>query len=386
MSNKLGIQSYDFVEFFTGSAKMMAYWHSQCLGLKIKAYAGPETGIRDRCSYYLEKGNLKIVVTSALKPETYEIHDFVTRHGDGVKRWAVQVEDAFKAFKIATANRAIPVQYPREVRDAKGVLREASIRLYDDMELVFIESSQYHGIFKPGFEEYSHACKAPVDMGIIEIDHIVGNVRENEMEHWADYLNKALDFETFFYFGPGDISTRYSSLLSKVVHDKDNIIKNPINEPFEGIRKSQIEEFIEEFHGSGVQHIALRTDNILHTIKCMRKEGVDFIDIPTSYYKKLRQESKNHKKCKVREDIKDLEKEGLLMDHEGDGYLLQTFTRPISDRPTFFYEIIQRCGNSKGFGHGNFMALYKSIERDQRNRGNLLQKKSHLTQAHQKEK
>ncbi len=380
MSNPIGILGYDYVEFYVGSAKTSTYWYIHALGFELKGYKGPETGHNEICSYYLVKNKLKIVVTSAIKPEFFEINDFVNRHGDGVKRWSVEVEDVEDAFVKATKKVAVPLLHPKRYHDSQGYYDEASIKLYDDLELVFVNHKNYHGIFKPGYQE-APCWKDPMleDTGIIEIDHIVGNVRENEMNYWADYLNQSLQFETFLYFGPGDITTRYSSLLSKVVHTTDDIIKNPINEPYEGERVSQIEEFINEFHGTGVQHIALRTDNILLTIKILKQRGVEFIDIPDQYYDFLKKSNlKRHKDQQVEEDIEDLKGARILCDLEGEGYLLQTFTKPIGDRPTFFYEIIQRCNGAQGFGQGNFKALFESIERDQDKRGALTLKNDQL--------
>jgi 4-hydroxyphenylpyruvate dioxygenase len=376
MSHDLGINSYDFVEFYVGSAKMNAYWHIHAMGFHLTGYKGPETGAKDMCSYVLTKGSLKIVLTSAIKPERFDINDFVNRHGDGVKRWAVAVDDVQHAFNRATQEVAVPLQAPKRLEDEFGHVDEASIKLYDDLELVFVNNQNYRGIFKPGYAEPPHWKEPPVeDSGLLAIDHIVGNVRENEMNYWADYLNRALDFETFLYFGPGDISTRYSSLLSKVVHTKDDVIKNPINEPHDGERTSQIEEFINEFHGTGVQHIALKTDDIIHTIANLKKRGVEFIQIPAKYYDQLEEKNRQHPEAEqITQDIQKLRQYEILCDLEGEGYLLQTFTKPIGDRPTFFYEIIQRCQGASGFGQGNFKALFESIERDQERRGSLTQR------------
>lgn len=381
MTNKLGIRSYDFVEFYVGSAKMSAYWHVKALGFKVMAYKGPETGNKGFCSYYLNKNKIKIVITSSLKPEEYDMNDFIVRHGDGVKRWAMQVDCVETAFKQAVHNKAIPISVPQRLKDELGFYDEASIKLYDDLELVLVNSDHYKGVFKPHYKEYScWSSEKSEDSQLTHIDHIVGNVRENEMDYWSEYLNQCLDFETFIYFGPGDISTRYSALLSKVVHAKDDVIKNPINEPYKGERVSQIEEFIQEFHGSGVQHIALHTDNIIKTIEFLRKNGVEFIKVPEKYYKKL--EAKNQilkNNQKIMEDISALKSNEILCDLEGEGYLLQTFTKPMGDRPTFFYEIIQRCKGAKGFGQGNFKALFESIEHDQAERGALVIKDNRLS-------
>ncbi|RME80689.1 MAG: 4-hydroxyphenylpyruvate dioxygenase [Planctomycetota bacterium] len=371
MANQLGIRRFDYVEFYSGSAKMATYWHARALGLALKAYQGPETGCRDRVSYYLESKYLKVVVTGATCPENHEVAGFVYRHGDGVRRYALEVEDVEKAYQYAVSHRGIPSQKPRKIQDDYGYVTEAAIKIYDDCELVFINYDDYNGPFKPGYakpiQNWELHCE---DTGIFAIDHIVGNVRENEMNFWAEYFEEALDFETFIYFGPGDISTQYSALLSKVVRSKDGIIKNPINEPYKGKRKSQIQEYIEEYRGTGIQHAALVTSDIVSSIRAMRRNGMEFLTVPDTYYEDLEKKLKKEGR-EIKEKIEDLHELGILCDVEGQGYLLQLFTKPIFDRPSFFYEIIQRCEGATGFGQGNFQALFESIERDQALRGNL---------------
>ena len=369
MANRLGIKGYDFAEFYVGSAKMVAYWFSKGMGFKIAGYLGPETGHKDRTSYFLTSEKIRILITSALSPEIYEISSFVTKHGDGVKRWTMRVEDVEKAFEMATKNGAVPVRKPFKTQDDQGSVMEASVRIYDDSEIGFINSDHYKGIFKPGFGKPIQEIVLETEpTGLYAIDHIVGNVRENEMDFWANYINRSLDFETFVHFGPGDISTKFSALLSKVVRSKDNLIKNPINEPYEGMKKSQIEEYVDQYRGSGIQHIALATEDIVSTIRALRKNGIEFLTVPKTYYEILRE-----KNIDISENIDDLEKLGILCDYDlkGGGYLLQLFTKPIGDRPTFFFEIIQRRRGSESFGQGNFQALFESIERDQAKRGTL---------------
>lgn len=368
MSEKLGIKGYDFVEFYVGSAKIWAYWHAKAMGLDITGYSGPETGIRDRVSYYLTKNKLRFVVTSAIKPTNYEVSSFVQKHGDGVKRWSLAVDDVRKAYDLAVKNGGIPVKTPKKYEDEHGYIEESAIKLYDDAEIVFINRENYKGIFRPGFGKPVQSINiVREDTGLQEVDHIVGNVRINEMNLWENYFAKTLNFETFLEFGVGDISTKYSALLSKVVRSKEAKIKNPINEPFEGLKKSQIEEYIDEYQGSGIQHIAITTENIMKTIDAMRKNGVEFLSTPPdTYYQMLKE-----KGLKITEDIDELKRYGILCDLEGEGYLLQLFTKPIGDRPTFFYEIIQRREGAEGFGQGNFQALFESIERDQMLRGNF---------------
>ncbi len=368
MANGLGILGYDFVEFYVGSAKMWAYWHAKAMGFEIKGYLGPETGVRDKVSYYLVKNNIQLVVTSSAKPGNFEIESFVQKHGDGVKRWSLKVKDVRSAFESSVKKGGIPSRNPKKFNDDNGTYEEAAIKLYDDAEIVFINRDKYKGLFKPGFGKPVQNIKIKCeDSGLKAIDHIVGNVRVNEMDLWANYLNKSLDFETFIEFGAGDISTQYSALLSKVVRSKESPIKNPINEPFEGLKKSQIEEYIDEYTGSGIQHIALSTENILESIPNMKNNGVEFLSPPDTYYKLLRE-----KNIEIDEDIDVLKEHGILCDDsEGTGYLLQLFTKPIGDRPTFFYEIIQRKKGAEGFGQGNFQSLFESIEKDQMLRGNF---------------
>ncbi|MEE8149580.1 MAG: 4-hydroxyphenylpyruvate dioxygenase, partial [candidate division Zixibacteria bacterium] len=284
------------------------------------------------------------------------------------KRWSVEVDDVEKAFKHATKRGAIMVSKPKRTENHHGYVDEAAIRLYDDTELVYVNRDNYRHLFRPNFCEPKRLINIhSEETGLQGIDHIVGNVRENEMNLWADYFNNTMDFETFVDFKPGDITTKYSALLSKVVRSKDNVIKNPINEPYEGLKKSQIEEYIEQYHGSGVQHIAITTKDIVSTIEALRKNGIEFLEIPDTYYDMLRK----REDVKINENIDDLQKHRILCDIEGDGYLLQLFTKPIGDRPTFFFEFIQRQGNSQGFGKGNFQALFESIELDQKLRGAL---------------
>lgn len=374
-NNTLGIRGYDYVEFYVGSAKYIAFWHAKAMGLDIVAYKGPETGHRDRCSYLLaNKDGLKIVITSALQPDSYDIHGFWQKHGDGVKRWSVEVVNVVESYKKAIENGAVPVKPPYKEEDNDGYVVQAAIRLYDDTEINFINYDNYKGLFRPGFEKASYNIQVHrEETGIKAIDHIVGNVHVNEMDYWANYINRSLDFETFVHFGPGDISTQYSALLSKVVRSKDSVIKNPINEPFDGDRQSQIDEYTQQYHGSGIQHIAISTTDIIKTIENMRKNGVEFLDAPPhNYYESIKQKSVERDGL-ITEDIDELERLGILCDVEVDsgGYLLQLFTKPIGDRPTFFYEIIQRRKGASGFGQGNFQALFEAIERDQERRGNL---------------
>lgn len=368
MTNTMGIRKFDYIEFYVGSAKMTAYWFAKALGFNITAYKGPEYGTRDRVSYYLTKNEIKFVVTSYLTPANHEVINYLNAHGDGVKRWAFNVEDVEKSFNYAYEHGAVPVKVPYRTEDENGYVEQAAIKVYDDTEIVFINYDNYKGLFQPGYDKpRQEIVLNSNDSGLRRVDHIVGNVRPNEMDTWVDYYIKTMDFERFVYFGPGDISTQYSALLSSVVRTKDSVIKLPINEPYKGLKKSQIQEYIEEYYGSGVQHIAIACDNIIDSINALRQNGVEFLSVPDTYYDSLKERN-----LPITEDIDELKKYGILCDFEGDGYLLQLFTKPIGDRPTFFFEIIQRREKSEGFGQGNFQSLFESIEKDQELRGNLV--------------
>lgn len=363
----VGIRRFDAIEFYVGSAKAVAYWHAKGMGCDLIGYSGPETGVFDRASYYLKKGDLKVVVTSATTPANDEICRFVTTHGDGIKKISYEVDDVQKAYDYIFAHGGIPIQKPHRTEDDRGFVEKASFKLYDDTEILLVNYDHYEGIFLPGFAqahfniEFQHE-----ETGLERIDHIVGNVRQNEMDLWVNYFRRAFDFETFVDFGPGDITTEYSALLSKVVRSKDSAIKHPVNEPYFGLKKSQIEEYLEQYRGSGVQHVAIQTKDIVKTVDALRKNGIEFLEVPDTYYSALAKH-----KDRIQEEIADLKRLKILCDLEGTGYLLQIFTKPTGVRPTFFYEIIQRVDGAQGFGKGNFQALFEAIEKEQALRGNL---------------
>jgi 4-hydroxyphenylpyruvate dioxygenase len=369
MPDQLPLRGYDFVELYVGSARATALHLSRALGLAVSGYSGPETGVRDRTSYWLTKNRLQLVVTSALAPSSDEILSFTHRHGDGVRRWAIAVDDVAGAFATAVARGAVAAFAPRRLEDGQGHVDEAGLRLYDDTELVFVNRDRYRGTFRPGFAPPRGAGAAPAgpDTGLVGIDHIVGNVRVNEMNQGAAWFERALGFDTFVDFKPGDIGTRYSALLSKVVRSPNRAIKNHINEPYPGLRKSQIQEFLEEYRGAGVQHVAISTGDLVSTVRALRANGVEFLDVPPAYYQALRARGD----LRIAEDLAELERLGILCDLEGQGYLLQLFTRPIGDRPTLFLEFIQRREGAQGFGKGNFQALFEALEAEQQRRGNL---------------
>ncbi|MDC1067791.1 4-hydroxyphenylpyruvate dioxygenase [Candidatus Kapabacteria bacterium] len=370
-NNSMGIRGYDYVEFYVGSAKHVASWHAKAMGLDFVAYSGPETGDRNKISFLMAspvQPSFKILISSSITPDNYDIQSFTQKHGDGVKRWTVEVDDVNHTFAKAIKNGAVPILEPYKISDDDGFIEQASIKLYDSCEINFINYDNYKGLFRPGFEKPRQEwVVSREETNLKGIDHIVGNVNINEMDYWSSYINSALDFETFIHFGPGDISTQYSSLVSKVVRSKDDVIKNPINEPYEGIKISQIEEYIKEYRGSGIQHIAILTTDIIDTVTNLRKNGVEFLATPPqAYYDNIASQEFG-----LEEDIKKLQENGILIDVEGKGYLLQIFTKPIGDRPTFFYEIIQRRKGASGFGQGNFQALFEAIEVEQGLRGNL---------------
>lgn len=359
----LPLNGTDHVEFYVGNARQAAYYYRQAFGMKLVAYSGPETGIRQRASYVLEQGKVRFVLTTPLRPDG-EIAEHVHRHGDGVHDVALWVDDAKLAWKETTKRGARNVREPYELRDENGVIKLATIATYGDTVHTFVERSDYHGAFMPGYRAVDHDPLArPV--GLLYIDHMVGNVGWNEMNRWVDFYADVMGFSLYQHFDDKDISTEYSALMSKVMANGNGRVKFPINEPAEGRRKSQIEEYLEFYHGPGIQHIALATDNIIHTVARLQEQGIEFLKVPHTYYTEL-----EGRVGKIDEPIRELEQLGILVDRDDEGYMLQIFTRPVEDRPTLFYEIIQRKG-SRSFGKGNFKALFEAIEREQAARGNL---------------
>ncbi len=361
MDNPLKLRHIHHVEFWVGNAKQAAFFYRNAFGFSQTAYAGLETGRRDSTSYVLQQGRARFVFTTPLQPDTPEA-DHVRRHGDGVRDIAFQVDDADRAFEEAVKRGAEPALEPHDVSDGKGTVRRSAIRTYGDTIHSFIARQGYDGVFLPGYEPRD--VQGP-DAGIVRIDHIVGNVELGEMEHWAEWYSKVLGFKRYISFDDKDISTDYSALMSIVMSDDSYAIKFPINEPAVGKRKSQIDEYLEFYGGPGVQHIALQTTDIARTVTTLRDQGVEFLRVPPSYYDLL--PSRVGAIDETAEMVRSL---GILVDRDQDGYLLQLFTRPVEDRPTLFFEIIQRKG-SRGFGKGNFKALFEAIEREQALRGNL---------------
>lgn len=362
-ADPLELLGIDYVEFYVSNARQAAHFYRTTLGLRPIAYAGLETGVRDRASYVLERRNVRFVLTAPLLPD-HPIAQHIAHHGDGVKDIALRVRDAVTAYETAVARGGIPVQAPTEYVDEHGRIIKATIATYGDTVHSFIERENYRGTFMPGFQPITTPLPVP-ETGIAAIDHIVGNVELGAMNRWVNYYRDVLGFNQLVHFDDHDISTEYSALMSKVMQNGTGRIKFPINEPAEGRRKSQIEEFLEYYGGPGVQHIALATGDICATVDALRTAGIPFIHVPDAYYDDLEE-----RVGKIDESRQALQERGILVDRDEEGYLLQIFSQPLQDRPTLFIEIIQRKG-SRGFGKGNFKALFEAIEREQARRGNL---------------
>lgn len=359
----LPLNGTDYIEFYVGNAKQSAYYYQAAFGFELIAYAGPETGVRDRASYVLQQEKIRLILTTSLDPNS-EITQHVAKHGDGVKVMALWVDDAEKSFNETVKRGAKPAAEPKTLTDEFGEVKVASIHTYGETIHTFVERKNYKGVFMPGFvAKKSNFPVTPV--GLKYVDHCVGNVGWGQMNEWVKFYEDVMGFKLLITFDDEDISTEYSALMSKVVSNGNGYIKFPINEPAEGKKKSQIEEYLDFYHDAGVQHIAVATYDILHTVSELRNRGVEFLVVPDTYYDDLIARVGN-----IDEDLEDLRKLNILVDRDDEGYLLQIFTKPVEDRPTVFYEIIQRKG-AKAFGKGNFKALFESIEREQALRGNL---------------
>ncbi len=359
----LPLNGTDHVEFYVGNAKQSAYYYQSAWGYELVAYAGPETGVRDRASYVLQQGKIRLVLTSALTPE-HEISKHVLQHGDGVKVLALWVDDARKSFAETTKRGAVAVMEPTVYKDENGEVVISAIKTYGETIHKFVERKNYKGTFLPGYS----AKKSNVEVksvGLKHVDHCVGNVELGKMNEWVKFYEDVMGFKLIITFDDQDISTEYSALMSKVVSNGNGYVKFPINEPADGKKKSQIEEYIEFYKSAGVQHIAIATDDIIATVTELRKRGVEFLYVPEIYYDEVWQ-----RVGKINEDVNKIKELNILVDRDEEGYLLQLFTKPVQDRPTVFFEIIQRCG-AKSFGKGNFKALFEAIEREQELRGNL---------------
>ena len=355
---------WDSIELWVGNAKQAAFFYEHALGFTRTAYAGPETGVRDRASYLLEQGDIRFVVTSALREES-EITKHHARHGDGVKDIALTVPDATEAYRQAVQRGARGVSEPYRSEDEFGSIELSAIATYGDTIHTFVNRSDYAGPFKPGFVSVSSNGSAGSGVGLTNVDHVVGNVELGRMNHWVEYYERVFGMTEMIHFSDDDISTEYSALMSKVMADGEGKIKFPINEPAEGKRKSQIEEYIEFYGGAGAQHIALASTNIVETVEVLKERGMLFLETPDAYY-----EDVPDRVGEIAESYDDLRKHKILADRDDDGYLLQIFTKTAQDRPTVFFEVIERHG-ARGFGDGNFKALFEAIEREQALRGNL---------------
>jgi 4-hydroxyphenylpyruvate dioxygenase len=357
------INGTDYVEFYVGNAKQAAHYYQSGFGFQLAGYRGPETGTRDRVSYLLQQNKIRLVLTSALGPEG-EIAEHVHKHGDGVRDIALWVDDARDAFNKAVERGAVPQQQPRALRDDSGEVVIAAIKIYGDTIHSLVERRNYRGLFMPGFAKRTPHYQAP-ETGLLHVDHCVGNVELGKMDVWVGFYEKVMGFKNLITFYDADISTEYSALMSKVMANGNERIKFPINEPAQGKKKSQIDEYLDFYHGPGVQHLALATNDIIKTVTALRDRGIEFLQTPTSYYADLQR-----RVGKIDEPVATLQELGILVDRDPEGYLLQIFSRNVQDRPTVFYEIIQRKG-ARGFGKGNFRALFEAIEREQEARGNL---------------
>ncbi len=358
------LDGWDHLELWVGNAKQAAYFYEHALGFTRVAYGGPETGVRDRASYVLEQGEIRIVLTSGLRSDS-EVTRFVARHGDAAKDVALAVPDAATAYREAVARGAQSVVEPHVVEDEHGRVELATIATYGDNVHTFVDRSGYDGPYLPGFVSLSPNGAPGDGVGLVAIDHVVGNVELGKMDHWVEFYEQVFGMVNIVHFGDDQIQTEYSALMSKVMADGAGKIKFPINEPAEGKRKSQIDEYLEFSEGPGVQHIALQTRDVVGTVEALKARGIAFLDTPETYYDDVQ-----GRVGEISESYDDLRRLRILADRDDDGYLLQIFTKTAQDRPTLFFEVIERHGATT-FGEGNFKALFESIEREQALRGNL---------------
>jgi 4-hydroxyphenylpyruvate dioxygenase len=359
----LPLNGTDYIELYVGNAKQAAHFYKTAFGFQSLAYAGLETGVKDKTSYVLEQDKIRLVLTSPMAPGG-AINEHIAQHGDGVKVIALWVDDATKAWKETTSRGAKSYMEPTRDEDANGYIVRSGIHTYGETVHIFIERSKYDGPFLPGYRKWESDYN-PTPIGLKYVDHMVGNVGWGEMNKWVEFYAKVMGFAQLISFDDKDISTEYTALMSKVMSNGNGRIKFPINEPAEGKKKSQIEEYIDFYNGAGVQHIAVATDNIIETVTQLKNRGVEFLRVPATYY-----ETVLDRVGSIDEDLEPLSELGILIDRDDEGYLLQIFTKPVLDRPTMFFEIIQRKG-AQSFGKGNFKALFEAIEREQESRGTL---------------
>ena len=358
------LEGWDHVELWVGNAKQAAYFYEHAFGFAVTAYGGPETGVRDRASYVLEQGDIRLVVTSGLRNDS-EITQYACRHGDAAKDIGLQVPSAAEAYRQAVQRGARGIAEPHWVEDDFGRVELAAIGTYGDVVHTFVNRREYAGPYLPGYRSTTENGSAAPGVGLKAFDHVVGNVELGRMNHWVEFYERVFGMTNIVHFGDDQIQTEYSALMSKVMADGSGKIKFPINEPAEGKRKSQIEEYLEFNHGPGVQHIAMQSEDIVRTVEAMKERGVLFLDTPDAYYEEV-----EGRVGAISEDYSDLQRLKILADRDEDGYLLQIFTKTAQDRPTVFFEVIERHGATT-FGEGNFKALFESIEREQALRGNL---------------
>ena len=359
----LPLQGTDYVEFYVGNAKQAAHYYKTVFGFQSLAYSGPETGVRERASYVLRQNKLTFVLTTPIRAQN-PIADHIYKHGDGVKAIALRVNDATSAWEETTKRGGKSYMEPKTSKDENGEIVMSGIHTYGDTVHLFIERENYRGVFMPGFRKWESAYR-PSETGLLYVDHCVGNVGWNQMNPWVKFYEDVMGFRNILSFDDKDISTEYSALMSKVMSNGNGFVKFPINEPAEGKKKSQVEEYLEFYDGEGVQHVAIATPDIVKTVTDLQKRGLEFLNIPTTYYDTL-----PDRVGPIDEDLEPLKQLGILVDRDDEGYLLQIFTKPVEDRPTLFFEIIQRKG-AKSFGKGNFKALFEALEREQDARGNL---------------
>jgi 4-hydroxyphenylpyruvate dioxygenase len=359
----LPLEGTDYVEFYVGNAKQAAHFYKTAFGFQSLAYSGPETGVKEKVSYVLRQNKLTFVLTTPLQSEG-PIADHVRKHGDGVKFLALRVPDATSAWNETTKRGGKSYLEPKTLKDEHGRVVLSGIHTYGETVHLFIERNDYTGAFMPGYEKWESNYN-PSDTGLLYVDHCVGNVGWNQMNPWVKFYEDVMGFRNILTFDDKDISTEYSALMSKVMSNGNGFVKFPINEPAEGKKKSQVEEYLDFYNGEGVQHVAIATGDIVKTVTEIQKRGVEFLNIPSTYYDELPARVGH-----IDEDLEPLKRLGILVDRDNEGYLLQIFTKPVEDRPTLFFEIIQRKG-AKSFGKGNFKALFEALEKEQERRGNL---------------
>lgn len=359
----LPLHGTDYIEFYVGNAKQAAHFYKTAFGFQSLAYAGPETGVMDRASYVIRQHKLTFMLTTPIRKDN-PIADHIYKHGDGVKVLALKVDDAQSAFDETTKRGGKPYMEPTTLKDDDGEVVLSGIHTYGDTVHLFVERGNYNGVFMPGFKEWKTDYN-PTPTGLLYVDHCVGNVGWNQMNPWVSFYEKVMGFKNILSFDDKDISTEYSALMSKVMSNGNGFVKFPINEPAEGKKKSQVEEYLEFYNGEGVQHVAIATKDIVATVTELQKRGIEFLKIPENYYDTILD-----RVGKIDEDLEPLKQLGILIDRDDEGYLLQIFSKPLEDRPTLFFEIIQRKG-AKSFGKGNFKALFEALEREQDARGNL---------------